>query len=71
MMVSSLDKDVPLSRPVKRMESAVHTQFQAGFIATMSGFRFSVHTTPSICADVIFVKDRAELMVQFTLPKNP
>jgi len=36
-----------------------------------SGFRFSVHTTPSICADLIFGKDRAELMVQFTLPKNP
>src|ERR1039458_888510 len=32
----------PLSEP----ESSVHTRFLAGFITTMSVFRFSVHTGP-------------------------
>src|SRR5664280_2412750 len=32
--------------PFSEPESSVHTRFLAGFITTMPGFRFSVHTAP-------------------------
>jgi hypothetical protein len=41
----SLDKDGPVSRRVSGPESLAHTRSLAGSITTMSGFRFSVHTT--------------------------
>ena len=40
----SLDKDAPVSRPVQRIGSSIHTRSLAGFITITSGFRFSVHT---------------------------
>ena len=40
----SLNKDAPVSRPVQRPESLVHTPSLADFTITTPGFRFLVHT---------------------------
>jgi len=40
----SLDKDVPIFRPIQRSESFVHTRSSVGFTIITSGFEFSVHT---------------------------
>ena len=42
-----LTEAAPVARPVQRTGIMVHTQSLAGFITTMSGSRFSVHTAPA------------------------
>ena len=55
----SLDKDAPVSRPVQRTGSLLHTRSLADFITTTSGFRFSVHTVGGLLPLLVFIGPRA------------